>query len=187
MKEMRFMDKPESNLDFSIMSFCFKIRDIIRPPQQTLGEVDIKPGYHVLDYGCGPGGFSIAAAELIGQAGKVYALDIHPLSPKYVSKAALRKRLTNVETICAASPAELESEKMDIVLLYDTFHDLSDQDGALRDLHRVMKPKSILSLTDHHMKKNDTIAAITAGGLLRFVGEGERTLSFAPNKPEPGA
>lgn len=180
------MDKPESNLNFSIMSFCFKIRDTIRSPQQTLREVDIKPGDYVLDYGCGPGGFSIAAAELVGQAGKVYALDIHPLSARYVSKAASKKRLTNVETICAASPASLESEKMDIVLLYDTLHDLSDPDGILRELHRVMKPKSILSFGDHHMKKNDIIAAVTGGGLFRFVGEGERTLSFAPEKPEQG-
>ncbi len=163
-----------------------KVRDIIRSPQQILREVDIKPGNRVLDYGCGPGGFSIVAAELVGNAGKVYALDIHPLSAEYVRKAASKKRLTNIDTICAASPAGLESERIDVVLLYDTFHSLGDPDEILKELHRAMKPKSILSFSDHHMKKNDIIAAVTSGGLFKLIREEKRTLSFAPEKPEPG-
>lgn len=122
---------------------------------------------------------------MVGEAGKVYALDIHPLSAEYVGKAASRKRLTNIDTICAASPASPESERIDVVLLYDTFHNLGDPDGMLKELHRAMKPKSILSFSDHHMKKDDIIAAVTSGRLFKLVGEGKRTLSFAPEKPEP--
>ena len=43
-----------------------------------------------------------------------------------------------------------------------------------------MKPKSILSFSDHHIKKDDIIAAVTSGGLFKLIREGKRTLSFAP-------
>ncbi len=48
----------------------------------------IKPGTHVLDYGCGPGNYTIVAAELVGPSGKVYAVDIHPLAIREVQNKA---------------------------------------------------------------------------------------------------
>jgi SAM-dependent methyltransferase len=71
------MDKPMSNFSFKAMTFILDIRDLFRPTHRVLSEVDmIKPGAHVLDYGCGPGNYTIAAAKLVGPSGKVYAVDI---------------------------------------------------------------------------------------------------------------
>jgi len=74
------MDKPMSDSHFKLMSFGYKFRDFFLPRMNVLKEAGIKPGFHVLDYGCGPGGYIIAAAELVGKSGKIYALDIHPLA-----------------------------------------------------------------------------------------------------------
>ena len=60
------------------MSLIFWLRDKVVPPLQVLNEVGIEPGYSVLDFGCGPGGFTIAAAKLVGTSGEVFAADIHP-------------------------------------------------------------------------------------------------------------
>ena len=49
------MDKPISNFHFKFMSFGYKFRDGFSPRKDILKEVGIKPGFHVLDYGCGPG------------------------------------------------------------------------------------------------------------------------------------
>ncbi len=69
-----------SDFKFKAMSFIFKIRDIISPPQNILKEANIKSGYSILDYGCGPGAYTIIAAKIVGETGKVYALDIHKLA-----------------------------------------------------------------------------------------------------------
>ncbi|MCK4241915.1 MAG: methyltransferase domain-containing protein, partial [Dehalococcoidia bacterium] len=61
------------------MSLTYKFRDLRLPRMDILKEVGIEPGFHVLDYGCGPGSYTIPLAELVGESGKIYALDIHPL------------------------------------------------------------------------------------------------------------
>ena len=67
------MDTPTSDLHFRFMSFGFKIRDLFLPRKDILSEIGIKPGFHILDYGCGLGSYSIPAADMVGSSGKVYA------------------------------------------------------------------------------------------------------------------
>ena len=74
------MDKIGLDLGFRIMALTFNLRDLIRPRINILKEADIKPGYHVLDYGCGPGSYIMDNARLVDDTGMVYALDIHPLA-----------------------------------------------------------------------------------------------------------
>ncbi len=94
------MHKPVSSaIHFKLMVLNFKIRDLLSPPRDSLTEAGIKRGNCVLDYGCGPGSYSIAAAELVGTEGKVYALDASEFAIQHVRRAASEKRLTNVETI----------------------------------------------------------------------------------------
>lgn len=172
------MDKPTNNFHFKFMSFGFKFRDLFLPRKNILKEVEIKPGLHILDYGCGPGSYSIVAAELVGTAGKVYALDIHPLAVQRVQNVASKKGLTNIDTICSDCATGLENNSVDVVLLYDIFHELSEQNRVLEELHRVLKPNGILSFNDHHMKENEIISKMTNRGLFRLSRKGKRTYSF---------
>ena len=173
------MDKPMPNLFFRIMSSIFKVRDFLRPRREILKEMEIKPGFHILDYGCGPGSYSVIAAELVGPEGKVYALDIHPLAIQSVQNAASKKNLTNVETICSDCATGLENSSIDVVLLNDILHDLSDPNAVLEELYRVLKPGGILSCNDHHMKEADILTRITGKGLFRLSKKGERTYNFS--------
>jgi ubiquinone/menaquinone biosynthesis C-methylase UbiE len=152
-------------------------RDLGHPPHEKLNEVGIQPGFHVLDYGCGPGSYTITAAELVGMSGKVYALDIHPLAIQRVKKKALKKRLTNIETIQSNCKTRLESNSIDVVLLYDIFHGLSDPESVLQELHRVMKPNSILSFSDHHIKEEEIPSRIPER-LFILERKGKQTYRF---------
>jgi len=173
------MDKPKGNLDFRFMSFGFKFRDFFSPRKNTLAEVNIKPAFNILDYGCGPGSYTTVAARLVGSSGKVYALDIHPLAIQQVQKIAIKKRLTNIITILSDCVTGLPDESIDVVLLYDTLHDLSEPDKILAELHRVLKPDGILSFNDHHLKEeNEIIARITGKGLFKLSGKGKRVYNF---------
>ena len=172
------MDKPTGSFVFMLNTLFFRFRDIFLPPKNILQEAEIKPDSCMLDYGCGSGSYSIAAAELVGKSGKVYALDIHPLAVQRVQSIASKKQLTNVETICSDCVTGLPDNSIDVVLLYDTFHGLSDPNGVLAELHRVLKPNGILSFNDHHMKENEIISKIIGEGLFRLSRKGERTYNF---------
>jgi len=173
------MDRPMSDLSFRFMSLIFKFRDFFKPRKDVLREVDIGPGSRILDYGCGPGSYTIIAAELVGTTGKVYALDIHPLAVRRVQNAASKEGLTNVETIRSDCATGLENSSMDVVLLYDSFHALSNPDAVLEELHRVLKSNGILSFSDHHMKENEIVSRVTNRGLFDLSAKGEITYTFS--------
>jgi ubiquinone/menaquinone biosynthesis C-methylase UbiE len=73
----------------------------------------------------------------------------------------------------------LPGSSIDVVLLYDIFHDLSDPNGVLGELHRVMRPHGILSFSDHHMRENEILSKVTEGGLFKLLRKGKKTYSFA--------
>jgi ubiquinone/menaquinone biosynthesis C-methylase UbiE len=177
--EKTAMNNPVSAFHFKFMSFGFKFRDFFLPPKNILKEVGIKHGFHVLDYGCGPGNYIVPLAELVGKSGKIYALDIHPLAIRSVQSIASKRQLTNVETICSDCKTGLQDNSVDVALLYDTFHTLSDPDGVLKELHRVLKRNGILSFSSgDHMTEKEIISEVTNGGLFRLTRKGKRTLSF---------
>jgi ubiquinone/menaquinone biosynthesis C-methylase UbiE len=184
-KEEGTMDKAESNLGFRLMAFSYKFRDLRLPRKNILKEVGIKPGFHVLDYGCGPGSYIVPLAELVGESGKVYALDIHPLAIRKVQNIASKKQLANVETILSDCQTGLPDNSLDMVLLYDIFHHLSDPDRILKELHRVLKPDGILSFSDHHMEENEIVSGVTNSGLFKLARKGQRTYRFLKKQSAP--
>ena len=171
-----------SDLGFRAMVFTFKIRDFFGPRKDIVKEVGIEEGFHVLDYGCGSGSYITAVAELVGKSGKIYALDINPLAIQMVKRNAAKNQLTNVETIISDRKTGLPDDSIDVVLLYDVFHDLTDPNGVLEELHRVLKPDGILSCNDHHMKENEMVSNLTNRRLFRLLRKGKRTYSFAKIK-----
>jgi len=173
------MDNVESNLGFRLMAFGYRFRDLRLPRMNILKDVGIKPGFHVLDYGCGPGSYILPLAELVGESGKIYALDIHPLAIQKVQDIASKRQVANVETILSDCKTGLLDNSLDVVLLYDAFHDLSGPGGVLEELHRVLKPNGVLSFSDHHMKEYEIVSQVTNGRLFRLSRKGKRTYSFS--------
>jgi ubiquinone/menaquinone biosynthesis C-methylase UbiE len=167
-----------SDFGFKAMAFTFKIRDFFRPRNNIVKEAGIREGYHVLDYGCGPGSYVKAVSEIVRESGKVYALDIHPLAVDSVKRIVEKHNLTNVETILSDCKTGLADESVDVVLLYDTFHDLMNAKEVLEELNRVLKPDGSLSFSDHHMEEQEIVSKITSGGLFRLLRRREKTYSF---------
>ncbi len=172
------MDKHLSNFGFRLMSLAFKLRDFFRPRKDILQEVGIGAGFQVLDYGCGPGAYVANVAEMVGKAGRIYALDAHPLAVKMVQGIASRKHLLNVETILSDCKTGLPDNSLDVVLLYDTLHALSDPNCVLEELYRVLKPNGVLSLSDHHLKEAEIVSKVTSKGLFKLSTKERKTYTF---------
>ena len=160
------MDKPVSSFHFRFMALGFKFRDMFMSPREIVEQAGTKRGLHVLDYGCGPGSYSIAAAEVVGESGRVYALDIQPLALEMVKNSAVKKGLENIETILSDCTTGLPDKSIDLVLLFDIYHALSEAESVLKELHRVLKPDGKLSFSDHHLKEGAD--QIESKGLFRL-------------------
>jgi ubiquinone/menaquinone biosynthesis C-methylase UbiE len=173
------MDNPMSDSSFKFMSLMFKLRDIIRPRKNVLKDAGIQPGFRVLDFGCGPGGYILPLAHLTGKSGKIYALDYNPQAIRAVEAIAARKNLNNIETIISDGPTGLPDGSLDTVLLYDVFHEVKKQDDILKELHRILKPEGFLSMNDHHMQEAEIIAGITGSGYFKLLRKGKKVYNFS--------
>ena len=122
MKEQSAVRKAQSNLGFRLMALAYKLRDFRLPRKIILEEVGIRPGFRVLDYGCGPGAYVFPTAQLVGEAGKVYALDRHPLAIESVKKIVSKRQTSNVETILSDCQTGLPDNSLDAVLSLSLIH-----------------------------------------------------------------
>jgi len=176
------MDQSMSDLRFRGMALRFRVRDILRPRQPILQEACIGRGDTVLDFGCGPGSYSLLAAQMVGAQGKVYALDIQPLAVRHVAQIARQRGLTNLDTIQSNCHTGLLPATVDVALLYDIFHMFSWPQLILRELQRVLKPEGRLSVNDHHLSPAQIVAGLTQAGLFRLAEKGRFTHSFIPQQ-----
>lgn len=167
-----------SNTWFKLMALEFKVRDYVKPRKDIIQEVELKEGFRVLDFGCGPGGYVSAVSEAIGPSGKLFALDAMPIALEMVKKTVDKKKLANVKTIQSDSDTGLPNGELDVVLLYDVFHDLENQNAVLLELSRVLKPNGVLSFNDHHLKESEIISSLTSSGLFRLLRKNQRTYAF---------
>ena len=161
--------RTQSGVGFRLMSLEFRLRDWLHPPVKILQEIGVRPGMAVLDFGCGTGSFTLAAAGIAGPVGRVYALDIHPLAIESVQRAASKKRINNITTILGSSIDTLPGKTIDMILLFDTLHDIAEPVPVLADMHRVLKPDGRLIVSDHHLESKTLIAIVSTNGLFRVM------------------
>ena len=174
------MEEKMSGFAFKMMTYVgMPIRNLFMQPNKMFAEVEIEPGCRALDYGCGPGVFSIMLAEKIGQSGLVYALDIHHLAVKTVEQKAQKKGLTNIKTILSSCSTSLPDNSLDLIIFFDVFHVLDNQEEVLMELHRVLKPDAIMYFSNHHMKENYIVSTLTNRGLFKLKSKGRKTFRFS--------
>ncbi|MCD6238804.1 MAG: class I SAM-dependent methyltransferase [Thermotogae bacterium] len=139
-------ERPMANFVFRIATILMRMRGLFRDKKGEVLLTGAKRGDIILDYGCGIGFNTIPAAEIVGEEGMIYALDIHPLAIKSVERKVREKGLKNVKTILAGLNTGLPDESVDIVLLYNVLPMVKNRPALIKELYRVLKPGGILSV-----------------------------------------
>jgi ubiquinone/menaquinone biosynthesis C-methylase UbiE len=126
---------------------------------ELLEKLGIKTGHIVLDFGCGPGTYAIPAARIVGENGRVYALDKDKQALDDCMENARKADLRNMKRIDSSKNLEidLEDESVDFVLLFDVFHsyyfpETHERRKLLGEFHRVLKPDGVLLVYPKHME-----------------------------------
>jgi ubiquinone/menaquinone biosynthesis C-methylase UbiE len=124
-----------------------------------LERAGIEEGQIVLDFGCGSGTYAIPAARIVGEKGKVYALDKDNKSLNELMQKAESAGLKNIERIDARGDPKvnLADNSVDVVLLFDVLHpyyfpEVDDRRKVLDEVHRVSKAKALILVYPKHME-----------------------------------
>ena len=159
-------------------------RRYMRP---ILDRVGIQAGECVLELGPGPGAFTVDAARRVGSEGWIIAVDIQPEMIAQVEERVREANLSNVEThVASAYELPLENESIDRAFLVTVLPEIPDQNRALTELRRVLKPGGRLSITEEFMDPDypfpaETIRRVGAAGFeleQRFGGFWVYTINF---------
>ena len=134
-----------------------RLRRWLQNPHKILGSY-IKEGMKVLDIGCGPGFFSIDMAQMVGETGKVIALDLQEgmlrkLGDK-IQGTELEKRVTLHK--CEKNSLGL-TELVDFALAFYMVHEIPDQERFFNDIKKVLKPNGQVLIVEppFHTSKKD--------------------------------
>jgi len=172
---------PMTDAHFKGMVWLYWLTNFIWNPRRHVKKIPLEEGMVVVDYGCGPGRYTNLVAKKVGPKGKVIAMDIHPLAIEMVKEKAARAGLTNVETILVDSyDTGIDEASVDMVLLIDTFHMISDYDALLREVRRILKPDGRLYMDPGHMKFSRAKEILDGSGLFTIVKSVGRDMLLAP-------
>jgi len=154
------------------------ILPLVRNPHKLLKAAGLEQGRKVLEVGCGPGFFTIPAAEIVGEKGHVYALDIHPRAVERVKKKIEKKALKNVTPLCAnASDTGLPGGSVDLAFVFGLRHVAGGLGNMISELHRVLKPGGILSFEKTRGPEAALIEEVERGGFA-YTGKKGRIFLF---------
>lgn len=119
------------------------------PPRDLLTRAGLREGMVVADVGCGPGFFTLPAAQLAGPAGRVYAIDIRREMLEAVADKARDAGLPNIETVPAEeSGIPLSDGVAQVVLLAFVLHEAVDPATFTREVARILAPGGNLLLLE---------------------------------------
>ncbi len=110
-------------------------------PERILAEIGLGPGQVFMDIGCGGGFFTLPAARLVGDTGRVYGVDSDPRAITEHRTRAASEGLTNLEAVLARAEDTLFCRSCaDIVFFGIVLHDFDDPAQVLRNARQMVKP-----------------------------------------------
>jgi SAM-dependent methyltransferase len=139
------------------------IRRRYRDPMTTLENIGVRAGMQVLELGPGVGMFTVAAARLVGDRGRLLCLDLQMSMLRPLQRLARRSRLTNVSVQAAdAAALPLADSSVDLAYLIAVLPMIPDRRRALAELRRVLKPSGVLAISEELLEPEYVPAIVTA-------------------------
>jgi len=119
-------------------------------PERALDAMGIEPGMTVADIGSGTGYFTVRLARRVGPGGRVYANDLQPEMQSLLRERLQRDSITNVTLVLGAiDDPRLPKATLDLVLMVDVYHELSQSQAMLRRVSETLKPDGHLVLLEY--------------------------------------
>ena len=121
--------------------------------ERVLKAIGLKKNDSFLDAGSGSGYLSIAASEIIGNKGKVYAVDIDEPSIDTLKKEITNRRINNLTAIVAdmTGKTPLAGKSIDVCLMANVLHGFAENNevpGVMKEITRLLKAGASLAVVE---------------------------------------
>lgn len=130
----------------------------------------VREGDAVLDVGCGPGFFTVPLARMVGDRGRVYAVDIQAAMLTRTERRAARAGvLDRVRTVLADRTSLRLPERADFALVFWVAHEVDDPGRFFAEIRNALEPRGRLLLIEPRVHVSLTrydeivMAAVQAG------------------------
>ena len=121
-----------------------------------LANLKLKPGMTVCDMGCGNGFYTLRMAEMVGEKGKVFAVDIQSEMLRLMQARAAERKLANIVSVLGTvADPKLPAGKMDLILCVDVYHEFSHPEQMLRAMRKSLKPDGVVVLLEFRLEDRD--------------------------------
>jgi len=122
------------------------IRRLLQPPSQLVGKLGILPDDVVMDFGCGPGYYTI---EIAKRARAAIAVDISSEMLQKAQNKATKSGIKNIQFLQSDGKQLQPSESsVDKILLVTVYHELADSHEILKEFRRILKPQGFLVIVE---------------------------------------
>lgn len=119
-------------------------------PEGALDAIGIKPGMVIADVGAGTGYMTLRMARRVGPSGKIYAEDVQPEMLHRLRANAAAAKLANIQTVLGSeADPKLPPNALDLILLVDVYHELSQPQKMLRKMREALKGDGRLVLLEY--------------------------------------
>lgn len=124
------------------------------PPIETLLKLGLQPGDSFADIGCGIGYFTLPASEIVGENGKVFAVDTSETMLDELEKRVKSHPYKNIIRIKSDEyePA-VPPYASTFAFLANVLHEIDDKDRFLTQLHGILKENGKIALIDWEKKE----------------------------------
>jgi ubiquinone/menaquinone biosynthesis C-methylase UbiE len=121
-------------------------------PHENVLQLGLREGMTVGDFGAGSGHYARAAAGVVGQSGKVYAVDVQEDVLKHLKLNSHPHHQSIIESVWGdiekPGGTHLRDATLDAVILANTFFQVEDRNALLAEIQRVLKSGGKLLVVD---------------------------------------
>jgi SAM-dependent methyltransferase len=117
-------------------------------PEAVVRHLELSSNSTVAEIGAGTGYWVVRIAPEVPM-GKVYAIDIEPSMVEYTTKRASGLGLKNVEGVVGSPNDPKVPAAVDVLLLVDTYHHISDRSAYFKGLRDKVAPGGRLVIVDY--------------------------------------
>jgi ubiquinone/menaquinone biosynthesis C-methylase UbiE len=125
-----------------------RLRRLLHNPEKIVGPY-VKPGMTAMDVGCGMGMFSIAMARMVGDQGRVIAVDLQQQMLDVLRRRAEKASVADRIQTHRCEPDHLGFQaEVDFALAFMMVHEVPDQRRLLAEIHGCLKPAGKLLVAE---------------------------------------
>ncbi len=124
-------------------------RDRSQQPERVVAALALSPGDRVADLGSGGGYFTFPIAEVVGESGRVFAVDVDDDLLAYVAYQADKRGLSQIQPVRAPEHGPgLPDASVDLIFLCNVYHHLAEPEKYFAGVRSVLRPGGRIAVVE---------------------------------------